>query len=245
LEGAVINPSRDTDDHKGNRILAGLSEQHLEHLRPHLRRVNLEVRRSIWEPNQPIHTVYFPLTCVTSVIALDEAGGAVEVGTIGNEGMVGLPVFLGARSATGRAFTQIAGEAWELSTEQFLPASQNGQLREVLQRYTQGFVTQVSQSVACNRLHVPKQRLARWLLSCRDRVGVDQFPLTQEFMSQMLGVRRATVSEAASALQEDGLIRYSRGILTITDRPGLEAAACDCYRIVRDEFDRLLGKPAG
>ena len=229
----------------GNRLLAGLGRQELEQLRPHLRHVRLEIRSALWEPNRPIETVYFPINCVTSVVAMDDAGRAVEVGTVGNEGMVGLPVFLGARSSTGRAFTQIAGEALQLSTELFVSAAQNGQFRAQLQRYTQGFVTQISQSVACNRLHLPKQRLARWLLSCHDRVGVDQFLLTQEFMAQMLGVRRATVSEAASALQEDGLIQYSRGMMTIADRAGLEGAACDCYRIVRDEFNRLLGKPAG
>jgi CRP-like cAMP-binding protein len=242
---AAVDTSPGNVNHKENRILAGMGPEELEQLRPHLTRTRLEVRASLWEPNQPIETVYFPLSCVTSVIAMDDAGGEVEVGTVGNEGMVGLPVFLGARSSPGRSFTQIPGDALQLPADTFLAAAQNGRFREMLQRYTQGFVAQVSQSVACNRLHVPRQRLARWLLSCHDRVGADQFPLTQEFMAQMLGVRRATVSEAASELQDEGLIQYSRGMLTITDRGGLESVACDCYRIVRDEFNRLFGVPAG
>lgn len=230
----------------GNRLLTLLSPADLKRIAPHMRRVQTNVRDSLWEPNQPIDTVYFPLTSVNSIIAIDEQGGEVEVGTIGNEGLVGLPVFLGATAAPGRAFTQIAGESERMSTTEFLHAVQTmPSLRDVLQLYTQGFVSLVSQSVACNRLHSPDQRLARWLLSCADRVGGDQFAMTQEFMGQMLGVRRATVNEAAQALQERQLLQYSRGILRITDHEGLVAAACPCYRIVRDEFDKLLGMPAG
>jgi CRP-like cAMP-binding protein len=230
----------------GNRVLAALSARELEQVRPHLERVATEPRKPLWEPNQPITSVYFPLTSVNSVIALDYRGGEIEVGTIGNEGMVGLPVFLGAPTATGRAFTQIGGEAERMDVAIFtrmiesLPA-----LRAVLHRYTQGFLTQVSQSVACNQLHSPEQRLARWLLSCADRVGSSRFDLTQDFMAQMLGVRRATVGEAAQGLQERGLIRYSRGTIEIRDRAALTNVACPCYGIVRDEFDKLLGVATG
>jgi CRP-like cAMP-binding protein len=227
---------------EGNRLLNLLPSAELQRITPHLQRVETRARDSLWEPNQPIHAVYFPLTSVNSVIAVDEQGGEVEVGTVGNEGLVGLPVFLGATAAPGRAFTQIAGESQRMSTADFLRAIQSTPaLRHVLQLYTQGFVSQVSQSVACNRLHSPDQRLARWLLSCADRVGENQFAMTQEFLGQMLGVRRATVNEAAQALQERDLIQYSRGVLRIVDREGLVAAACPCYRIVRDEFDKLLG----
>lgn len=230
----------------GNRILAGLSAQDMDRLRPHLERVVTQPRDPLWEPNQPITTVYFPVTSVNSVIAVDNEGGEIEVGTIGNEGLVGLPVFLGAATAPGRSFTQIGGESERMDAAVFSRMVESlPSLRPILHRYTQGFVNQVSQSVACNQLHVIDQRLARWLLSCADRVGGARFPLTQEFMAQMLGVRRATVSEAAQLLQERGLIRYSRGTIEILDRAGLTDAACPCYRIVRDEYDKLLGVPSG
>jgi CRP-like cAMP-binding protein len=225
----------------GNRIIAQLDPEELDRLQPHLELVRLNARAPLWEPNQQMEAVYFPIDSVNSIMALDDAGGEIEVGTIGNEGLVGLPVFLGARASTGRAFTQISGDAYRIEVDAFMRLSQGGRLRELLNLYTQGFVTQVSQSVACNRLHTPERRLARWLLMCRDRVGRNEFELTQQFMAQMLGVRRATVSECASSLQKRGLIRYRRGLLTVTDDVGLEAASCDCYRIVRDEFDRLLG----
>jgi CRP-like cAMP-binding protein len=230
----------------GNRILAGLSAGDRARLEPHLERIRTEPRNPLWEPGEPIRTAYFPETSVNSILAVDSQGGEVEVGTVGYEGVVGLPLFLGATAAPGRAFTQIGGEGYRMDAGTFMLLAQELEsLRDLLRRYTQGFVTQVSQSVACNRLHPPAQRLARWMLSCADRVGSDRFPMTQEFMGQMLGVRRATVGEAARELQERGLIRYSRGIIEILDRDALEDAACSCYRIVRNEFDRLLSASTG
>jgi CRP-like cAMP-binding protein len=235
-----------TASSNGNWLLHHLPPDDLARLRPHLERVSTQPRYSIWQPGKPIRTVLFPLSSVNSIIAVDEEGGEVEVSTVGNEGVVGLPLFLGTRTAPGLAFTQIAGDSLRMDGGVFVELSKSmSSFRERLQRYTQGFVVQVSQSVACNRLHTADQRLARWLLSCADRVGDDRFPLTQEFMAQMLGVRRATVSEAASALQERGLVQYSRGTIEITDRPGLTRTACSCYRIVRDEFSRLLDMPRG
>jgi len=228
----------------GNRLLALLPRADLKRIAPMLQRVHTDVRQSLWEPNRPIQQVYFPLTSVNSIIAVDDEGGEIEVGTVGNEGLVGLPLFLGAAAAPGRAFTQIEGDSERMAATDFVRAAQNmPSLREALQLYTQGFVTQVSQSVACNQLHPPDQRLARWLLTCADRVRGDQFAMTQQFLGQMLGVRRATVNAAAQDLQERGLIRYSRGMLQILDREGMVAAACSCYRIVRDEFNKLLGVP--
>lgn len=230
----------------GNRLLDGLPPADLERLRPHLTLVRTEARDPLWEPHRPIQIVYFPVNSVISIIAVDEAGGQIEVGTIGREGLAGLPLFLGARNSPGRAFTQVSGDNYRLSAEAFLRFKDTmPSLRERLQLYTQGFLTQVSQSVACNQLHPADQRLARWLLSCADRVGEDSFPMTQDFMGQMLGVRRATVSEAARALQKRKLLRYSRGVIEILDRPALIAAACSCYRIVRDEYEKLLGTPVG
>jgi CRP-like cAMP-binding protein len=207
--------------------------------------VTLERKHSVWQPNQPIEAVYFPLDAVVSVLAV-AGGGVVEVGTIGEEGVVGLPVFLGAGTSPGMAFCQVPGRAERLAVKVFLrEAQREGALRRRLQLYTQGFMVQVSQSTVCNRLHSAEQRLARWLLVVADRVGRDVFPLTHEFMAQMLGVRRATVTETAGALQRAGLISYRRGMITVRDRSRLEQAACECYPIVRDEFDRLLGVRVG
>jgi len=229
---------------QANRLLAGLPEAELKRIQSDLTMVSLEVKEPLWVPNQPIEAVYFPIDVVVSVLA-ETDGGTVEVGTIGNEGVVGLPVFLGANSFPGTAVAQIPGRAHRMEAGAFHRAAQGGELRSLVQRYTLGFLTQVSQGTACNRVHSAEQRLARWLLIVRDRVGRDSFPLTQEFMGQMLGVRRATVSETANALQSHGLISYSRGTITIQDVPGLTGTACECYQIVRDEFERLLGTPMG
>ena len=229
----------------GNRILASLGRADLARLQADLTTVDLVQKAKIWEPNQPIQEILFPLDGVVSILAETDAG-PVEVGTVGNEGVVGLPVFLGARSYSGRAIVQVPGRAERMEVPKFLrEAQKEGRLREVLQRYTLAFMTQVSQGTACNRAHSAQQRLARWLLIIRDRMGRTEFPLTQEFMGQMLGVRRATVSETAAELQRRGLISYRRGVITIEDESGLEEAACECYRIVRDEFERLLGTPTG
>jgi CRP-like cAMP-binding protein len=228
----------------GNHILAALPSDELDRIQGDLTTVPLDVKQPLWMPNQPIRAVYFPIDVVVSVLAEVE-GGTVEVGTIGNEGVVGLPVFLGANSFAGVALVQVAGRAYRIDADKFRRAAQDGQLRALLQRYTLGFLTQVSQGTACNRAHSAEQRLARWLLIVRDRVGRNNFPLTREFMAQMLGVRRATVSETAITLQQNGLISYSRGMITVEDMPGLMKASCECYQIVRDEFGRLLGTPVG
>ncbi len=165
--------------------------------------------------------IYFPLDAVVSVLAVAD-GGVVEVATIGNEGVVGLPIFLGAGTSPGLAFCQVPGSAERLAAPVFLrEAQREGELRRLLQLYTQGFMVQVSQATVCNRLHSAARRLARWLLVVADRVGRQEFPLTHEFMAQMLGVRRATVSETAGALQRANLIRYGRGTITIlrSNRP--------------------------
>jgi CRP-like cAMP-binding protein len=237
--------TRDGALRNSNQILAALPQDDFARLSPHLTTVNLEQKHSVWEPNQPFQEVYFPLDAVVSVLAV-AAGGVVEVGTIGKEGVVGLPAFLGAETSPGMAFCQVPGRAERLAIKVFLrEAHREGAFRRQLHLYTQGFMVQVAQSTVCNRLHSAEQRLARWLLSVADRVGREEFPLTHEFMAQMLGVRRATVTETAGTLQRADLIRYRRGTITIRNRAGLERAACECYRIVRDEFDRLVGIGTG
>jgi CRP-like cAMP-binding protein len=229
-----------------NRILAALPAEEFERLRHHLTTVTLDLKEPFWEPDQPIEYVHFPIDLVASVLAVTEEGSSVEVGTIGNEGLVGLPVFLGAPSSPGRSVTQIAGRADRMDAATFRrEARREGALRDLLQRYTLAFMTQVSQSTACNRAHRAEQRLARWILVLRDRTGQKEFPMTQEFMAQMLGVRRATVSEIAGQLQDEALISYRRGIIILTDEAALERRACECYHIVRREFERLLGVPMG
>lgn len=229
-----------------NHLLAGLPPSEFLVLQPHLTTVRLEAKTRLAEPNRPIEAGYFPLDAVISVSAVDNDDDAVEVASVGCEGMAGLPVFFGAVASTSRIVVQIGGEAERMEAHVLQhEASRNEAFRRLLHLYAQGFMTQIAQSTACNRLHPAEERLARWLLICRDRVGRDDIPITHETMAGMLGVRRATVTEAAGSLQRRGLIRYRRGLVSIVDRERLEAASCECYGIVREEFDRLLGVRVG
>ena len=235
-------PPLENAEDRGNRLLDLLPAADRRRLLEHMELVELDLRQRVYEPGKPIEHVYFPLTTVISMLAVMDDGQAVEVATMGNEGMAGLPVFLGASTSPDLAFAQVPGRALRMPAGEFRElANGAGTVQALLQRYTQAFFVQLAQGAACNRLHSMDERLARWLLMTHDRVGQDQFPLTQEFMAQMLAVRRATVTEAAGRLQQAGLITYSRGIITILDRPGLEAASCECYRIISDEHARLLG----
>ena len=224
-----------------NRLLMALQSQAGKRI-DDLEFVSLTLKQRLYTPRVPIEHVYFPVNGVMSMLAEVEKGQMVEVATVGNEGMIGLPLFLGADITPGIAFSQVPGDAYRMSAAHFkeLIHEANG-FTSVLHRYTQALMTQISQGTACNRAHNNKQRCARWLLLTRDRVGTDEFPLTQEFLSQMLGVRRATVSEVASELQANKAIEYSRGVIRVIDRKRLEAASCQCYSIIRDEYDRMYG----
>jgi CRP-like cAMP-binding protein len=229
-----------------NHLLAVIPASEFRELKAHLTTVDLRAKDRLAEPNRAIEAVYFPLDAVLSMAAVDRDEEAVEVGSVGCEGMTGLAVLLGAEQSTSRVVVQVGGQAERMDAAVLQrEASSNEHFRRLLHLYVQAFMTQIAQSTACNRLHEAEQRLARWLLICRDRVGRDEMPITQETMAVMLGVRRATVTEAASSLQREGLIRYRRGVVAIVDRPGLEAATCECYGIVREEFDRLLGVRVG
>lgn len=224
-----------------NRILAALPPGEWSRLREQAELVRLELKEVVMEPNQAIRHVYFPEDAVVSLLGLMEDGSAVETGTVGSEGMVGVPVFLGAMQMAGQAFAQVPGTAWRIPAGALREETRHGgALAQLLGRYTQALFTLVAQSSACNRKHSTEQRCARWLLLTHDRVGGDTLELTQLFLSQMLGVRRATVNEAATGLQQRGLIEYTRGRVTVLDRPGLEAAACPCYGIIRGEFAHML-----
>ena len=235
LIGSPAEPPR-------NRILAALPTAEYDGMRPHLEHVRLDLRDVLYDVGRPIERVFFVESGVLSIVSVMADGSAVETATVGYEGMLGIPVYLDSEQSATQAFCQVAGRALSMPTDDFrrVVTAQDGSLRSVLNRYTQALFTQMAQSSACNRLHPVRERCARWLLQTHDRVEGDEFPLTHGFLSQMLGVRRATVTETAGALQKQGLIEYEYGQMRIKDRAGLEQASCECYAIVRSEFDRLL-----
>ena len=225
----------------GNQLLAALPRQDFERLRPQLETVTLGLKELIYQPNTVIPYIYFPNSGVTSILTTMKNGKAAEVGVVGKEGMLGLPVFLGTDRSSGQSFSQVQGESLRLGADAFRAAIQRSRaLVDLLHRYTQALFTQVSQSAACNSLHSIEERCGRWLLMTHDRVETEQFVLTQEFLAIMLGVRRASVAEVAEKLQQAGLIRYRRGQMRILDRKGLEATSCECYSVIRAEYERLL-----
>ena len=203
--------------------------------------VRLALRQEIYESEQPIHDVYFPLNCVLSVVARMRDGSQIEIGTIGREGMSALPLLMGASSTPHVCYCQVRGDAIKIPAALFheLTAADPG-FRQLLDRYFQAYVNMLGQLAACNRLHSVNERCARWLLMTRDRVDVDQLPLTQEFLAMMLGTGRSGVAIAAATFQQAGFIKYAHGTITILDRPGLENAACECYEVARAQFDGLL-----
>jgi CRP-like cAMP-binding protein len=226
-----------------NRLLLALPLDEYQHIAPLLASLHVAVRDVIYEANARIEHVYFPQTGVMSVtMGMRDQSMTVEVATIGREGLVGLPVFLNSDRSTTRAFGQVAGDAKRMSTRDFRRVlRRGGRLPTLLLRYTQVAFSHVAQTAGCNQAHSLGQRCARWLLLTQDRVDGDRFELKQEFLGYMLGVHRPSVSVAAALLQKAGLISYSRGRITVHDRAGLEAAACECYRIMVHEYDRLLG----
>ncbi|MGY1680294.1 Crp/Fnr family transcriptional regulator [Geodermatophilus sp. SYSU D01176] len=236
-------PDRPRDPRR-NLILGALPDDEYARLSPLLRPVDLQVREVLYEQGRPIEHVYLPLDCVLSVLSAVEGEAAVEVASVGYEGVSGLPVFLGSAVSPHDSLCQVAGTAVRLSTADlraFLTG--DGALHDLLHRYTQAVMVQLSQNVACNRLHTTEERCARWLMQTRDRVGADEFELTQEFLAQMLGVRRGTVSLTAGVLQQAGVIRYTRGRITVVDAGALHDAACECYDVVQAEYARLSGAP--
>ncbi|HET9395255.1 MAG TPA: Crp/Fnr family transcriptional regulator [Nitrospiraceae bacterium] len=228
---------------RSNRLLAALPKPTLERIVPDLRLKSLERGQVLQPRGTPVEEVVFPVLGVASMVAMGTSGASLEVATIGCEGMVGLRLFLGGQKAVNEIAVQIPGHGLHLSAESFLfHVERERSLLQILLRYTQALLTQVAQCSACNHHHPVEARCARWLLQTHDRVTGDEFPLTHDLLSAMLGVRRATVTEIAGALQDRKLIRYHRGMVTIRNRKGLEGAACECYQLVSDEFDRLLGK---
>jgi CRP-like cAMP-binding protein len=226
---------------KSNRILGALPRAALERIIPDLELKTLEMRQVVQPRRQRLKEVIFPVVGVASMISMGDSGASVEVATIGCEGMVGLPLFLGGESAAVEVFIQVPGEGMYLPAAAFRGhIEREPSLKRSLLLYTQALLTQVAQCSACNCHHPIVERCARWLLQTHDRVRGDEFPLTHDFLGLMLGIRRASVSETAQVLQERELIRYHRGVITVLDRDGLEEASCECYQLITGEFDRLL-----
>ena len=229
-----------------NRLLASLSQADYERLKVHLEPVRFTYRRPLYSANKLIDFVYFLETGVGSLVSTMKNGAASEVGTIGNEGIVGLPVLLGDRQAPTSVYIQVPGAGIRMPSSVFLEAmEESASLRTLMLHYAHAFFNQVAQSAACSHHHSLEQRCCRWLLMTRDRMDSDEFLLTHEFLAMMLGVRRSGVTVAASMLQRAGLIRYTRGRITIRDRQGLTKRSCECYEISKREFDRLLGVAVG
>jgi CRP-like cAMP-binding protein len=222
-----------------NRILTALPVAEQLRLREAATDITLNVRTVLFEPGGPIDAVYFPTDGVVSLVTPLNDGDIVEVATIGNEGIVGVPLVpLGGLAV--RAIVQVAGHGLLLDAAIFLDLLERSRaLQTLVERYTQALFGQIAQAAACNRLHSSEERLSRWLLMSQDRVESDNFMITQEFLGQMLGARRSTVSVSAGILQRAGLIRYTRGHVTIVDREGLEAVSCECYAVIRAELDRV------
>ena len=225
-----------------NRLLSLLSDDDYERLRPHLSLVELDYRKSLYEASCPIQHVYFPVDGVASLVVSMADGAGTEVGTIGSEGMVGLPICLDEREALSSVYVQVPGTALKIDARLFRSEfDRSPTLNLIMLRYIHAFFNQVAQSAACAHLHRVEQRCCRWLLMTRDRMPSGDFLLTHEFLGMMLGVRRTTVTDVMGTLQKAGLIRYRRGHVTVLDHEALRQRACECYEISKREFDRLLG----
>lgn len=226
-----------------NRLLAALPCEVYEKLAPNLKLVSLPGGKILHHPGETIQDLYFPIDCVLSITITMSDGNTAETGVVGNREVLGVNAFMGGKETTQTEYiVQVPGSAMKANARTLRDEfERNKELRDVLLHYTQALIAQISQTTACNRLHVLEQRLARWLLEVQDRVEKDDLMLTQEFIADMLGVRRAGVTQAAQKLQENGFIQYSRGHVHILNQQGLEAASCECFRTVKDEYDRLLG----
>ncbi len=224
-----------------NHLLAALPATDFERLQPHLKLIPLELGAALYEPGVEMRHLYFPTNSIVSLLYVMADGASAEIAVVGNEGVVGVSLFMGGETTPSRAVVQSAGHAYRLPgqviKEEF---TRGGAMQHLLLRYTQSLLTQMAQTAVCNRHHSLDQQLCRWLLLSLDRLLANELVMTQELIANMLGVRREGVTEAAGHLQEAGLIRYSRGHITVLDRPGLEARTCECYAVVKRECDRLL-----
>jgi CRP-like cAMP-binding protein len=224
-----------------NRLLAALPAELYERLRPELELVPLKLGASVYEAGSKLSYVYLPTTAIVSLLYVMKDGASAEIAVVGNEGLVGIALFMGGETTPSRAVVQSAGHAFRLRAQVLKREFEaGGALQHLLLRYTQALITQMAQTAVCNRHHSVEQQLCRWLLLSADRLPTAELKMTQELIANMLGVRREGVNQAAGALQDTGLIRYRRGHITILDRQGLEKRVCECYAVVKREFERLL-----
>jgi CRP-like cAMP-binding protein len=223
-----------------NHLLAALSAAERERLYPHLRLVKMPLGKALYESGDILRNVYFPVDCIVSLLYVLENGASAEISVVGNEGLIGVALFMGGETTPSRAIVQSAGHAYRLDGQRLKDEfHRNGGLQLLLLRYTQALITQMAQTAVCNRHHSVDQQLCRWLLLSLDRLASDELVMTQELIANMLGVRREGVTEAAGKLQKLGVIRYSRGHISVLDRPKLEQLCCECYSVVKRESDRI------
>jgi len=231
-------------DHQNNHLLAQLSLEERNRLLPHLQHVAMPLGKALYESGDRLRDVYFPVDCIVSLLYVMENGASAEIAIVGNEGLIGIGLFMGGETMPSRAIVQSAGYAYRLDGQRLKDEfHRNGPFQVSLLRYTQALITQMAQTAVCNRHHSVDQQLARWLLLSLDRLHSNQLVMTQELIANMLGVRREGVTTAAGKLQKLGLIKYHRGEITILDRPKLEQLSCECYAVVKKESDRLLAVP--
>ncbi|MBU3009663.1 Crp/Fnr family transcriptional regulator [Cobetia amphilecti] len=227
--------------HEQNHLLAGLSAETTQRLAAHLEPIHLSLGQVLYTAGSALSHVYFPIDAIVSLLYVTENGASAEIAVVGNEGLVGIAVFMGGESTTSRAIVQSAGKALRLPVHHLKAEfNRHGEMLHLLLRYTQSLITQMSQTAVCNRHHSIDQQLCRWLLLSLDRLPGDQLDMTQELIANMLGVRREGVTEAAGKLHRQGVIEYHRGHITVLDRPRLEQLCCECYAVVKKESDRLM-----
>lgn len=228
-------------DPRENWLLAALAQREWDRWMPHLEPVTLALGQVLYEPGGKLPYVFFPTTAIVSLLYVMENGASAEIAVVGNEGLVGISLFMGGVSTSSQGVVQAAGRGFRLQASLLMEEfNRGGPVLHLLLRYTQALITQMAQTSVCNRHHALDQQLCRWLLLTLDRLKSTEVVMTQELLSTLLGVRRASITEVAGNLQKDGLIRYERGRLKVLDRPGIERRSCECYAVVKKEYDRLL-----
>jgi len=240
LTDSAASPNKPSPEH--NYLLAALSPAERDRVLPHLRLVPMPLGWALYESGGQMHYLYFPTTSIVSLLYVLESGASAEISVVGNEGLIGIALFMGGGTTPSRAIVQSAGHAYRLPGQHLKDEfHRNGGLQLLLLRYTQALITQMAQTAVCNRHHSVDQQLCRWLLLSLDRLRSNKLVMTQELIANMLGVRREGVTDAAGKLQKLGVIRYSRGQITVLDRPHLEQLCCECYAVVKRETDRIEG----
>lgn len=230
-------------DARKNYLLASLPQKELARVVSHLEPVDLPLGKVLYESGDKLSHAYFPTTAIVSLLYIMENGGTAEIGVVGNDGILGIALFMGGNTQPNRAIIQSQGKAFKISAKDLLAEfSLGAKFQNILLRYTQALMTQISQTAVCNRLHTVEEQLCRWLLLSHDRLNSDKLVMTHDLISNMLGVRREGVTLAAQKLVARKLIKSVRGTMTIIDRQGLENAVCECYKVVNDEYNRLLGR---